>query len=603
MRKLLGVVIGAGFLWHAGVVSVFGGPRDFFGDTWNWSLPPNQFSKLSQTERAQYSKAEELLDQGNYETAAIEFEKFIAQNPQTPINAHCLLLKGYSLQLAKQRNQAIEVYTEITDLYGETSVDAAVPAIYLMGKAMADNGNLDQAIRTWKNLLDKDQYHRHPLVDLGLFELADLYINAKKEKQAEACWTKILELNMADTWRRGNSQTLIRVRNTLADFYIRQQRYGSLEILFNIPGPGPAYTNALYFFGRGIAIYGQLDKDGKASFYKWFCGRRTLFADAGRLDEYTFRVMDLALGLTEKKDWTSAFQTCIKEVRLQPIAYRKEGYGALISRSAHAVRTGWTVEDAWQAILAGVIDDYKDQPSDRQMAAYGAWLDHFKFNLDSKSKAGELLDVIVVRMIDLCKAMIGSERDTNLSPLVGRMCALGQYERSMLIADAIGDQPLRTWKKIEVFQAMSKFAEAAKLCEELEKMPNEQLAKTALETRARLYKDRLNRHADAIKLFNEINRPPWTAWMVVECYEALNKAAEAVGILDEIENFFVQDAPRAALHKATVWNKAGDQKKAIAAARAVIKKYPKSQPSSQAHQMLERWGVKTGGGVVEGQLN
>lgn len=601
MRKLSSAIAGLGLFCFTGIMPVLGGPSDMFGKYWNWSLPPGQFGKLSQSERAQYSRAEELLGQQNYETAAIEFEKFIAQNPQTLVKPHCLLLRGFALQLGKQRNQAVEVYTEITDLYGETMIDVAVPAIYLMGKAQADNGNLDQAIRTWKNLLDKSQYHKHSLVDLALFDLADLYINAKKEKMAETCWLKIFELNMADTWRSGGS--LNRVRGILADFYIKQQRYGSLDTLFNIPGPGPAYTNTLYFFSRGLSFYDQLSADGKKSFYKWFCNRRSLFADAGRVDEYAYRVMDLAVRLGEKKDWMTAFQTAIKEVRAQPIATRKANYTSVLSRAAHAVRSGWTVEEAWQALLTGISEDYKDQPTDRQLAAYSGWLDHFRFNLDPKSKSTELLDVLVARLIELCKAMLGPERDSNLTMLIGKLMGLGQYERAMLISNAIADQPLRTWKQIEILQAMSKFAEAAKLCEELEKMGNEQLAKNALETRARLYKDRLGRQADAIKLFNEINRPPWTAWMVVECYQALGKPAEAIAILDEIENFFANEAPRAALHKAVVWDKAGDQKKAIAAARTVMKKYPKAQQSSQAHQMLERWGVKTGGGLVEGQLD
>mgnify|MGYP001613905182 CR=1 FL=1 len=49
MRNIFLVLVGGGLLWLSGVVPVLGGPQDTFGDTWNWSLPPKQFSLLAQT--------------------------------------------------------------------------------------------------------------------------------------------------------------------------------------------------------------------------------------------------------------------------------------------------------------------------------------------------------------------------------------------------------------------------------------------------------------------------------------------------------------------------------------------------------------------------
>ena len=40
---------------------------------------------------------------------------------------------------------------------------------------------------------------------------------------------------------------------------------------------------------------------------------------------------------------------------------------------------------------------------------------------------------------------------------------------------------------------------------------------------------------------------------------------------------------------------------AVAQARRILKVYPNSQASSNAHQLLERYGVDTGGGVTEEQ--
>ena len=67
--------------------------------------------------------------------------------------------------------------------------------------------------------------------------------------------------------------------------------------------------------------------------------------------------------------------------------------------------------------------------------------------------------------------------------------------------------------------------------------------------------------------------------------------------LREVEGFFQKEAPEAGMRIAAAYRDTGDQKQYIAALRGVMKKYPASGQSSEAHQELERLGVKIGGGV------
>ena len=48
-----------------------------FEGAWDWRLQPRNYGKLSQAERVQYGRAETLLRDGQYEAAALEFEKFV----------------------------------------------------------------------------------------------------------------------------------------------------------------------------------------------------------------------------------------------------------------------------------------------------------------------------------------------------------------------------------------------------------------------------------------------------------------------------------------------------------------------------------------------
>ena len=61
------------------------------------------------------------------------------------------------------------------------------------------------------------------------------------------------------------------------------------------------------------------------------------------------------------------------------------------------------------------------------------------------------------------------------------------------------------------------------------------------------------------------------------------------------------EAAQALWTKASYYKVWGNGKYAIGSARQLLKAYPKSQWASRAHQMLEAYGVKTGGGVVDGE--
>jgi tetratricopeptide (TPR) repeat protein len=83
------------------------------------------------------------------------------------------------------------------------------------------------------------------------------------------------------------------------------------------------------------------------------------------------------------------------------------------------------------------------------------------------------------------------------------------------------------------------------------------------------------------------------------CYNKLNKRNEAIRALTEIQSSFSKYAAQALWTKATYYKVWGNGKYAIGSARQLLKAYPKTSWSARAHEMLEAYGVKTGGGVVD----
>jgi len=105
-----------------------------------------------------------------------------------------------------------------------------------------------------------------------------------------------------------------------------------------------------------------------------------------------------------------------------------------------------------------------------------------------------------------------------------------------------------------------------------------------------------NKFPEAISAYQSADVPPRNLWRIADCYLAMGKRDQALAQLQEIENFFPDQAPEAALRTAFIWRDASDNKKYIACLRGIMKKYTKSGQSSTAHQELQRMGVKIGGG-------
>ncbi|NQT88645.1 hypothetical protein HQ560_17905, partial [bacterium] len=104
-------------------------------------------------------------------------------------------------------------------------------------------------------------------------------------------------------------------------------------------------------------------------------------------------------------------------------------------------------------------------------------------------------------------------------------------------------------------------------------------------------------YKEAIATYQRADNPPTNLWRIADCYVALGKVDTAIAQLKEVEAFFKDQAPEAAMRIAHLWQKSGKKKQQIASLRGVLKKYPNSGQSSRAHEELEALGIRIGGGV------
>ncbi len=487
---------------------------------WRWELASERYKALNVFERAQYDKAAKLFKDRNYDAAASEFEKFKVQFPDSPVLPYVILMRARSLHEAKVRHKAIKTYNEVLDYFADEIEDAA-PALYFMGVAHFDNGDVRDGLECMREMVEDEEYREHPLAAGALRRLADNHWSKKEYGLAVKYWKQV-----CTDFGKTNRHEADNARNNVTVYYIKKGDYAGYEgwllgeeakdnaqhrrwVALN------AVDRAMWYFDWNARNYGQFDKDKRHK-------------DMGRFYEY----------LKSRKPW-----------------FEKAG-------------------DVWS---------YYDKAS--RFVCY-------RYNV--KRERDELVDDVVAFIKGVKDP---GDANNKYAWLCDRLRDSGDYDRARYCIEQMTDAPYATYKDYELLARQRKWGRALSRLQDIEKMGNDVWAARALGERARIYKDVLHQYEKAVGLYQKISKPPWTLWQIQECYKRWGKLREALTTLTEIENMFPDDAPRAAWHKAWYYHEAGQTKQAIAQARKILKAYKRSAEASQAHQLLEQYGIATGGGV------
>ncbi len=490
---------------------------------WSWELPPERYQEMSMFERGQYDKAVDLMKKGAFRAASTEFEKFQTQFSESKFIPHVLFMRAYSMHQNKTRGEAIKLYNEVMDYFGQ-SVDDAAPALYFMGVAHIENGDIKEGLKCMQEMIDDEDYSGHPLAAGALCAVADNCWRNKEREKAVKYWRLAF-----DFWKC-NQTDATRACNSATAYYIKTRNYqGYEEWLVNSKNADDlkhriwvgqnawnvAWNGFLNDFGGEYTAYNQKDKaEAMKAFWTWFKTQRQWYEK-------------------NKDPWL------------------------FYDRSINFLTQRWGEKEECNKFIEEALAYIK--------------------TLNDKADA-----------------------DKKLSWICDRLCNAGASDRAIYIADQISDRPAAEYKKYEIYAGLKDWEKALARLKDIETMPGDKWKIQAMNERARLYKDVLGRYEEAVKLYQTINKPPDTLWAIQDCYKRWGKLNEALQQLTEIENSFPDQASQAAWHKAAYLEEAGDKEKAIAQGRRIMKVYPKTDASSKAHQLLERLGVKTGGGVADG---
>jgi len=538
-------------------------------------LSNSEFKALDTFEGHTLTKADKVFAAKDYKRAAAEYDSFILEFPKSKAIPYALLRKARCLHLAGKRYEAIKEYQEVLD-YFPNAVKYAAAALFHIGQCHWENGDEEQAMKVWAKMAEDADYSKHPLAAAAISRLADHIARQGQPERAVAYHRQV-----ACNFRRTNPKAAKYALDQVVHFYVRTQ-------------PNEAKLRAFYRDVRGFAdrpqklgadiessrrywgtvcglvrIHGRFDSaqsELRRRYYQYWAG--VLRGRFPEWDYYQLTVADLqraADGDTAK--WMKALDQQFER-------YQKPGNYARIVR--------------WIALFA------------RHKAKAMEYYDKLRFEKMTNGQIREAMRIFYERVRDekmgrnlFAKLRLDEMPDTEKTSLE-RYFWGRDPEVVRDVCASFDDKELGQMELLRFYHWRKDAKNGVPLADQLVNVPR--FAAEALWLKAQIL-HATKQYAKAIAAYQQCDNPPGNIWGIADCYARLGKVEKAVGQLREIENFFKDHAPEAALRIARIYREAGMKPQQIAALRNVLKKYPESRQSSNAHQELERMGIKMGGGL------
>lgn len=445
-------------------------------EQWREELPPEQFKRLNQFQRVQYSKAIALFRKDEFKQASAEWEKFRLEfdrelEPETV--GYLVFMLGRCQHLAKNRLQAIKTYSEVLDLFPD-SVWIAAPSLYFRGMGHFDNGDNRPGLLDMKRMVEDKRYNSHPLAAGALRRLADNHWNKKEADLAVKYWKQTV-----DTFADDNREEADAARRNVFACYIKDRRYDQI-VSWAAPGKDRddpkvrawlahvVWNVAWHGFERDWEKYQDKDKEKKAedmsAFHDWFMSQKPWFVQAGNqwqwfTDATYFACQRLGIKKEREKVVNDALQ------------FIKEDKAAAGDRDA---RYGWMVDRLRECgdlvlarLAAGAITD----------PYLAAWM-NYMITGHGENKWAEaakhLEQIIGMKDVAWAKRARGD---------LAWVCKdrLGDYEKAVKTYEEIAEPPGTLWSIQECYRRWSKKDKALGTLTEIASMFPDQAARAVYE--------------------------------------------------------------------------------------------------------------------------
>jgi tetratricopeptide (TPR) repeat protein len=543
--------------------------------------PGDAFAKLDTFEAVNLEEADKKFGAGDVKGAYASYKAFSFEFPKSKAMAYVQLRLGRCLHKLDKRLAAIKAYQDVVDYFPD-DVRHAAAALYFIGECHGQNGDEAKKAAAWAQLVKDDGYVTQANSGTALAYLgAEMLKLGKFSEAAEYQW------RTAVAFQKTNPAAAAAARKAVIEhFSLRAPDHDKLKEF---------YVAASGFDGSGRNT-DKPDEDGR----------------------YWSTVLDSALGAKDApvREKACAYWSAKMGDRfVDNDALRKQWFDAQFAHEKSA--EGW---------VARLEKQYATKPASLDRVLQ--WCSYYKadvkrrsafFSTHAKSllaamKPDELMQLVSklrmghLEMYEEARTVLRSIKLADLADAdlvrYANLAAYDQSEEEVLgILARVKDKLFATKARFDYYLGRSHknrpFMEKA-LTEIPELMKSPKYADGLVWTKANLLQG-VGRYEDAIKAYREANRQPDSTWEISNCLVALKQFDQAIKTVSELEAVGGPTASQASLRVADIHRISGDKGREVTQLRTVLKRYPKSPQSSEAHNRLESYGVKLTGGEAEAE--
>ena len=537
------------------------------------SLPREISQQLDPFESHRLNQADQQFAQRNYSAARAAYDAFLLEFPDSIAVPYAVYQKGHSLQLENRRFEAIRVYQEVIDYFPDDLVFAS-SALYRIGEAHEQNGDMARALAAWRRLVDDEGYRAQPMAAPALNKVATQLSSEGRHDEAARYYRMV-----AVQFNRQHNNASRDAMNRVLDHYTRTNpnRQVLREFFDEIGG-----------FGHNPATLPAGDERERMFWSQLFniIARNDRFNDAQlRQRQAYFKYWADQMG-NAHPDWD--------HFQINRINFRFAADGNEQRRTADLDRLFARGESNNQRALRWMTEFAENEEKARE---YFGKIEGNRLDFD-QSRQLLRLAAHTIRNRDLTQAVVRKlplrQLDDNQKLTLANENWQQDIAAVRTILQSTENKDFGRFHLLRFYNARGDHQAGLPLAEEVIVVPE-------YASMANFYKGELltraNRFEDAIAAFRLSEHHPHSLWRIADNYVRLGDPDRAIQQLREIENFFKDSSPEAALRIARVHRDVGDQQQYIASLRGILQKYPESTQSRTAHVELERLGVRTGGGL------
>lgn len=540
------------------------------------TFPGERMAKLDTFEALNLEEADKLFGKKDYKGAYAAYKAYSFEFAKSAAMPYVLLRMGRCLHLLEKRNAAVKGYQSVVDYFPD-DVRYAAAALYYIGECHGQNGDIAKKTAVWARMVKDDEYVAQPNSGTALTFLGgEMEKLGKHDEAADYQW------RTAVAFLQSNPKAAETARRAVIAHYVRRS-------------PNHEKLKEFYVAASGFDGRGQKTEKPEEDARYWSMVLAT--ASDGRIEK-------------EVREKACAYWTAKMGDRfVENDALRKQWIDALL---VHEKST-----ESW---LARLEKQYGAQPA--TLARVIQWCGYF--GREDKARSAFYAKE--------SKAFLGSLKNEEKMRLMNQLRhPLGMHEEAQSVmrsvsTNGMSDEELKTYAgfvanyepeevimgyyarmKDKLFAAKCRFdyfkarthrnrPNAEKALAEipaLKKSPD--YAGVELSWAEGQLHQGIGNYEEAIKAYNAANKQPDSTWAVTECYLGMKNYPQAIKTVRELQSVKAT-ASRAAFKIADIYRVSGDKGKEVDQLRLVLKQFPKSGESSEAHRRLESYGVALVGG-------